>query len=100
LKYLPNLTFASKVSSVTLNPPPPKLSNYGNLTHLAFLFPKCPHQFFFFKKKKPKNIYKYMLGWPNYRIGGGWPSHLAWGGSATPRPLGPNAQKQKFERLV
>jgi hypothetical protein len=25
------------------------------------------------KKKKPKKIYKYMLGWPNHPIGGGWP---------------------------
>jgi hypothetical protein len=47
---------------------PPKLSNCGNLTHLAYLFPKCPQHFFFLKKKIPKKktkkIYKYMLGWP------------------------------------
>jgi hypothetical protein len=60
-----------------------------------------------------------MLGWPNHPIGGGRPPRLAWGGSATPkstglgaaepplvaqgvvRPsLGPNAQKQNFERLA
>jgi hypothetical protein len=47
---------------VTLNPP--KLSNCGNLTHLVFLFPKCPHQFSFFKKKK------IQTGWPatTYRV--------------------------------
>ena len=28
-----------------------------------------------------------MLGWPNHPIGGGWPPRLAWGGSATPRPV-------------
>jgi hypothetical protein len=27
-------------------------------------------------KKKSKNIYKYMLGWPNHPIGGGQPSRL------------------------
>jgi hypothetical protein len=27
-------------------------------------------------KKKPKNIYKYMLGWPNHPIGGGRPPRL------------------------
>jgi hypothetical protein len=69
LKYLSIFTFASKVSNVTLNPL--KLSNCHNLTHLAFLFSKCPHQIFFLKKKKiqekkeekTKKIYKYMLGW-------------------------------------
>jgi hypothetical protein len=60
-------------------PPPPKLSNCGNLTHLTYLFPKCPQHFFFSKKKKipkkkkTKKIYKYMLGWPNHPIGGGQP---------------------------
>jgi hypothetical protein len=28
------------------------------------------------KKKPKKNIYKYMLGWPNHPIGGGRPPHL------------------------
>jgi hypothetical protein len=60
-----------------------------------------------------------MLGWPNHPIGGGRPPRLAWGGLATPKPaglgavepppmalgvvrppLGPNAQKQNFERLA
>jgi hypothetical protein len=60
-----------------------------------------------------------MLGWPNHPIDGSRPPCLAWGGSATPRPaclraakpppvaqgvvqppLGPNAQKQNFERLA
>jgi hypothetical protein len=40
---------------VTLNPP--KLSNCGNLTHLAFLFPKCPHHIFLKRKK-------IQTGWP------------------------------------
>jgi hypothetical protein len=55
---------------------PPKLSNCGNLTHLAYLFPKCPQHFFFLKEKMPKKtkkIYKYTLGWPNHPIGGGRP---------------------------
>jgi hypothetical protein len=56
---------------------PPKLSNCGNLIHLAYLFPKCPQHFFFSKKKipkkKPKKIYKCMLGWLNHPIGGGQP---------------------------
>jgi hypothetical protein len=51
---------------VTLNPP--KLSNYGNLTNLAFLFPKCPHHIFLKKKKNPNEV----------------ASHRLWGGLATP----------------
>jgi hypothetical protein len=66
---------------------PSKLSNCGNLTNLAYLFPKRPHLIFFFLKKNPKN----MLGWPNHPIGGGRPPHLAWGGSTTPRPAGMGA---------
>jgi hypothetical protein len=66
LKYPPICTFNFEVSSMTLNPP--KLSNCGNSTPLAFLFPKCPHP----KIKKTKNQKK-MLRWPG-------------GGSATPRP--------------
>jgi hypothetical protein len=38
---------------------PPKLSNCGNLTYLAYLFPKCP-QHIFLKKKKSK---KQKMGW-------------------------------------
>jgi hypothetical protein len=49
---------------VTLNPP--KLSNCGNLTHLTFLFPKCPHHIFLKKKKKSKR--------------GGWPPPMGWFG--------------------
>ena len=52
---------------------PSKLSNCGNSTTLAFLFPKCPYHKFFFKKKK--NQKKKKNCW------GGWPPHLA-----TPRP--------------
>jgi hypothetical protein len=79
LKYPPIFTFASKVSSVTLNLP--KLSNHGNLIHLAFLFPKCPHYIFFFLKKKKKKKSKTNKKRPNMA------SHLVWpsGGSATPR---------------
>jgi hypothetical protein len=47
------------------------------------IIPKMPPSHFFLKnkkilknKKKPKNIYKYMLGWPNHPIGGGRPSRL------------------------
>jgi hypothetical protein len=39
---------------------PPKLSNCGNLIHLAYLFPKCPHHFL---KNKNKNK-KQKTGWP------------------------------------
>ena len=63
---------------------------------------------------KNQKKYNYMLGWPNHPIGGGRPPRLAWGGSVNPKsveppavakgvvrpPLGPNAQKQKFERLA
>jgi hypothetical protein len=75
LKYPPICTFNFEVSSMTLNPP--KLSNCGNSTPLAFLFPKCPHPKI--KKQKTK---KKMLRWPG---GGsatlrpavwGWPNHL------------------------
>ena len=68
LKYPPICTFTSKVSNVTLYPLPKKLSNCGNSTHLAFLFPKCPHHKFYFLKK---NIQK-----------------KCWGGRTTPRPNG------------
>jgi hypothetical protein len=59
---------------------PLKLSNYGNSTPLTFLFPKCPHHKFYFKKKiqKRKNQKKKkMLGWPNHPLGGGRPPRLA-----------------------
>jgi hypothetical protein len=87
LKYSPIFIFAFKVSSVTLNFH--KLSDCGSLTPLIFLFPKCHNHIFLFKKskkkrEKTKKIYKYMLGWPNHPIGGGWPPRLAWGGSAAP----------------
>ena len=54
-----------------------------------------PPSFFFFLKKKSKNQKpkkkeeKNMLGWLNHPIEGGWQPHLAWGGSATPRPAAP-----------
>jgi hypothetical protein len=61
---------------------------------LIFLFPKCPYHIFKKRKnqkkkeekeeEKTKKIYKYMLGWSNHPIVGGWPPRLAWGGLATP----------------
>jgi hypothetical protein len=51
----------------------PKLSNCGNLTHLAYLFPKCPYHIFFKKKnpkKREKKKYKYA----------GVAGHHLWGG--------------------
>jgi hypothetical protein len=74
LNYPPIFTFTSKVSSVTLNPL--KLSNCGNLTPSAYLFPKCPHHILKKKSKKKKektNIY--MLGWPATSFGLGWFGH-------------------------
>jgi hypothetical protein len=79
INYSPIFTFTSKISSVTLNSS--KLLNCDNLTHLAYLFPKCPHHIFFFKKKIQKKKKKKK---PN-----GWlASHLVWPGcgSATPKP--------------
>jgi hypothetical protein len=51
----------------------------------SLFIPKMPPSLFFFSKKKEK-IKKNMLEWSNHPIGGGRPPHLAWGGSATPRP--------------
>jgi hypothetical protein len=86
----------------------PKLSNCGNLINLTYLFPKYPQHIFFLKKnpktkkKKTKNIYKYVLGWPATSFGLGWFGHPRasrsrgdgttpsgpGGGSAAPKPAG------------
>jgi hypothetical protein len=71
LKYPPICTFASKVSNVTLYPPPPpqtfKLWQFG---HFDLFFPKCPYHIFYFifkkiqknpKTKKRKKV-KYVVG--------------------------------------
>jgi hypothetical protein len=88
LNYLPIFTFTSKISSVTLNLP--KLSNCSNLTHLTYLFPKCPHRIFLKKKKIQKEKRKNQTGGRPPRLARGWFGHPQAGhlGEAEP-PLGP-----------
>jgi hypothetical protein len=73
------------LQSIKCDTLPPKLSNYGNLTHLTYLFPKCPHHIFLKKKKKKekrKNPKKYARvaepphsWWPATPFGLGWFGH-------------------------
>jgi hypothetical protein len=57
---------------------PPQTFKLWQFNPFGLFIPKMPPTHFFFLKKKfqkknQKNIYKYMLGWPNHPIGGGRP---------------------------